>query len=66
MSDAYKEPELRHKCPDGHHRLIARVIGGTLQFQCDQCKNKYYWDIAFLKMLIGMMETGADFTLVFE
>lgn len=59
-------PQLRHKCKNGHTRLIAKVVSNKLEFVCENCDAYYYWDENFLQMLIYMLKAGKEFSFTFE
>ena len=58
--------QFRHNCGNNHRRLIAKVVNGKLEFQCDGCGHKYYWDAAFMRLLLNAMLSNTDFMFVFD
>lgn len=60
--------QIRHRCKPGEHqRLICKIVDNKLEFVCDGCKAKFYWNTDFLEALIDLCKTGGEgFYMVFD
>lgn len=59
--------QFRHRCPGGQHkRMVAKVVNHQLEFKCDSCGQMYYWDRAFLRLIMNALDSSTDFTFIFQ